>query len=312
MNDRVSLYPGRVLITPEDGSPAFYATMTRADEPTQAGDPLNKATLLSDSVAAMYGLDGATVPNDLFGYVGEYAQHQWFRKVVPNFLPVPVSEYTKLLMHTGEGVGGTGTTYSFFTNIETDLNRELVLGGAEYSDSINYTTMDDLYDHVGQYFEKGGAIYLIDAGSVVTGEVTGGTYYVYVTAREMTYEDRSAPGPDTYLRSSDANAYPHSGESGGYAYTYLGRSMEHVLREPVRMVQGIYLGNGEAGYGALERLTFPFNTLLALFVVTESENDEPALIYLGQPGTSINEQANTDGVYYHYVAFGIDSDRKEN
>lgn len=312
MKDRVSRYPGRVLITPEDGSPAFYATMTRADEPTQAGDPLNKATLLSDSVAAMYGLDGATVPNDLFGYVGEYAQHQWFRKVVLNFVPVPVSGYTRLLMHSGEGIGGSGTTYRFYTDIEVDLNRELVLAGTHYDDGINYFEMDDLYDRVGQYFEKGGVIYLIDSGSVVTGETASGTHDVYLTAREMTYEDRSAPGPDTYLRSSDANAYPHSGESGGYAYTYLGRSMEHILREPVRIVQGTYLGNGEAGYGALERLTFPFNTLLALFVVTETENDEPALVYLGQPGTNINNQANTDGVYYHYVAFGIDTDRKEN
>ncbi len=312
MKDRASLYPGRVLITPEDGSPAFYATMTRADEPTQAGNPLNKATLLSDSVAAMYGLDDSTVPNDLFGYVGEYAQHQWFRKVVPNFVPVPVSKYTKLLMHTGGGVGGTGTGYRFYTDIETDLNQKLVLGGAEYTFSVTFASRDDLYDHVGQYFEKDGAIYLMDSGSVVTGESTSGTYYVYLTARQMTYEDRSAPGPDTYLRSSDANAYPHSGESGGYAYTYLGRSMEHILREPVRIVQGTYLGNGEAGYGALDRLTFPFNTLLALFVVAETENKAPTLVYLGQMGTSINDQANTDGVYYRYVAFGIDTDRKEN
>ena len=43
--DRQSKYPGRVLITPEDGSAPFYATMLRADEPTVAGTPINAASL---------------------------------------------------------------------------------------------------------------------------------------------------------------------------------------------------------------------------------------------------------------------------
>lgn len=38
---------GRVLITPENGSP-YYAKIEMADNPTQPGTPLNKATLLTD------------------------------------------------------------------------------------------------------------------------------------------------------------------------------------------------------------------------------------------------------------------------
>ena len=38
--DRVPQKPGRVKITPEEGT-AFYATMERADEPIQEGTPLN-------------------------------------------------------------------------------------------------------------------------------------------------------------------------------------------------------------------------------------------------------------------------------
>lgn len=75
MKDRVPTKPNRVRIVPEDGSPAFYATMTRADEPTQAGDPLNKKTLLSDEVAQMIGLDTTATPNDavaqLFGLANQ-------------------------------------------------------------------------------------------------------------------------------------------------------------------------------------------------------------------------------------------------
>ena len=66
MKDRVPVNPGRVLISPEDGSPAYYATMTRADNPTQDGDPLNKNTFLKDTTAAMYGLNADAVPDDMF------------------------------------------------------------------------------------------------------------------------------------------------------------------------------------------------------------------------------------------------------
>lgn len=48
MKDRIPTKPGRVLLTPEDGSAPFYATLTRADEPTQEGTPLKKANLLSE------------------------------------------------------------------------------------------------------------------------------------------------------------------------------------------------------------------------------------------------------------------------
>ena len=43
MNDRIPAEgkAGRVLITPEDGSAPFYATVTMADEPLQEGTPLH-------------------------------------------------------------------------------------------------------------------------------------------------------------------------------------------------------------------------------------------------------------------------------
>lgn len=65
MKDRVPVNPGRVLITPENGAAAFYATMTRADNPTQEGDPLNKNTLLKDATAALFGLGTDAVPDDV-------------------------------------------------------------------------------------------------------------------------------------------------------------------------------------------------------------------------------------------------------
>lgn len=47
MKDRVPTYPGRVKLVPVAGQENTY-DMERADQPTQEGTPLNKATLLSD------------------------------------------------------------------------------------------------------------------------------------------------------------------------------------------------------------------------------------------------------------------------
>lgn len=64
MKDRASLYPGRVKLIPVAGQENTY-DMVRADEPTQNGDPLSKATFLKDDTAALFGLDNTALPDDI-------------------------------------------------------------------------------------------------------------------------------------------------------------------------------------------------------------------------------------------------------
>lgn len=59
-------YEGRVLITPEDGSPAFYAKLEMADKPLDPGTPWAKETVLRDETAEILGLDTDAVPDDAF------------------------------------------------------------------------------------------------------------------------------------------------------------------------------------------------------------------------------------------------------
>ena len=63
MVDRAALHPGRVKLVPVEGAVNTF-DMTRADEPIQAGTPLNKGTLLSESVASKLGLGGSATPSD--------------------------------------------------------------------------------------------------------------------------------------------------------------------------------------------------------------------------------------------------------
>lgn len=79
MQDRVPTYPGRVKLIPVLGQENTYE-MVRADKPTQEGTPLNKANLLQDSVANMYGLPESAIPNDVFAFLGKYNLHWWRRR----------------------------------------------------------------------------------------------------------------------------------------------------------------------------------------------------------------------------------------
>lgn len=62
MIDRVPTLPGRTKMTKADGS-TEYVTIERADEPTQAGTPLNKATLFDSNAEARYA---AATPSEAF------------------------------------------------------------------------------------------------------------------------------------------------------------------------------------------------------------------------------------------------------
>lgn len=84
MKDRVSANPGRVKLTPEDGSPAFYATMERADNPVEEGTPLNKSTLLSDAACDLLEIPQTSTVNEAFlklalgvGKYGYTVHFQW-------------------------------------------------------------------------------------------------------------------------------------------------------------------------------------------------------------------------------------------
>lgn len=79
MQDRIPLYPGRVVLTPVSGQANTY-DMTRADQPTQEGTPLNKASLLKDATAALFDLGSSAVPDDMLNALAHTGDlHVWKR-----------------------------------------------------------------------------------------------------------------------------------------------------------------------------------------------------------------------------------------
>ncbi len=115
MQDRVPTpgQEGRVLITPEDGSAPYYATIEMADNPTNPGTPLNKDSLLKDATAALFKLGADAVPDDVLSILSKAAILVDCNLELPNGSPVP-----QVKIETGSYVG-TGTSGSSNPNTLT-------------------------------------------------------------------------------------------------------------------------------------------------------------------------------------------------
>lgn len=127
MQDRIPLYPGRVKMTPVAGQANTY-DMVRADDPTQAGTPLNKATLLKDATAALFGLGTGAVPDDILSLLskGVLFQNDTITDVLGNLILIPVGQIKngvriKTGSYTGTGSSGSSgkntLTFDFIPDV---------------------------------------------------------------------------------------------------------------------------------------------------------------------------------------------------
>lgn len=61
--DRIPTQPNRVLVTPEGGGTPFYAEITRADSPTEAGTPVNRSLFMAlqgmEANETVFNVDGS-------------------------------------------------------------------------------------------------------------------------------------------------------------------------------------------------------------------------------------------------------------
>lgn len=126
MKDRVSAKPGRVKLTPEDGSPAFYATMERADNPVEEGTPLNKSTLLSDAACDLLEIPQTSTVNEAFlklalgvGKYGYTVHFQW-----PDGTPMVGYRVSGLTAIDGSALttDNTGTVFGVSENTSVSVS----------------------------------------------------------------------------------------------------------------------------------------------------------------------------------------------
>lgn len=272
MRDRVPTYPGRVVLTPVAGQPNTY-DMTRADEPTQIGDPLNKANLLQDTVAQMFGLFNTSVPNDVFNFLGKFNLHWWMANgYIAPYYTLGESYEAKV------GREGTANTYSI-----------------QYSDSIsvndsgdvsldNPTSIEIETDFSGKHADK---FNQIPTGSFVTSpdfrdgntvyQKSGDAYETYVSKVWYTYLPLTSVvghpailSGESYVYSTERDAYPDDGNVGKTYYKYVGIPYENFTHMPVKIENGTYVGTGTSGSRNPNTLTFGFEPKVLFIDVYDS------------------------------------------
>lgn len=300
MQDRDPTYPGRVTLTPVSGLANTY-DMERADRPLQQGTPLNKASLLKDATAALFGLGTGAVPDDVLAELGKYKQYWWRRRA--KTVVEKRTNITGTIQVTRDSSPGRQFYYSKTVSLDPNGGVSLVSpvtldGVASSTTSANALSesLKPYLDDVPYYISSDivdGKIYYVPTGShigynsVNPGYFTFGLYRyssktLYMVLSDQSLSDIKVPAQLVkssvqisdwqYVQSSNRNAYPDSGTQDGYEYEYLGIPLDNAVTAP-GIETGSYVGTGTYGSSNPNSLTFEF---------------EPKLVIIGGRGTYID------------------------
>lgn len=340
MVDRIPLYPGRVKMTPVAGQANTY-DMTRADDPTQAGTPLNKATLLKDATAALYGLGESAVPDDVLAWIGAYNTYWWRRRKKPgestweylhstdrNAYPdsgeVPVSSvWVEHRENNSDTLLEYNQSYSYATEISIDqVTGEVSLVSPQTTTATNASSeMSFIKSKAPCYLKTSydpSKIYYVPAGA------TFGTSYTYtLQGNGFPVQFGSSGNPHGMVVTAVQ-------ETTSYEYEYLGIPLDNAVTAP-KIETGSYVGTGTYGSGNKNTLTLNFAPLLLFITKTgtgdhyvnsgyilcrngghsgQNGNIESAVngnTVTWYSGISAQVQLNTSGTTYAYIAIGKES-----
>lgn len=251
MQDRVPLYPGRVQLTPVSGN--IY-DMTMADQPQQQGTPLNKASLLKDATAALFGLTGTAVPDDVLAWIGKYNEYFWRRRSI-SFAEVR----TDINIDVNVTSVNSSRVLQVSSGITFDSSGQVVLlNPSEYTvarTGAGATSLAQLAPvYITNLVGESSAIYYLPSGSS-GGSGSSGLTVAYTSsqvklmsnaptkAKQITSETNY--GEWEYVYSSDRNAYPDSGIVDGYEYEYIGVPFD-TLFNAAKVYIGSWIGDGTA------------------------------------------------------------------
>lgn len=243
MKDRLPLYPGRVKLVPVPGQENVY-DMIRADQPTQDGDPLNKATLLKDATAALFGLGSDAVPNDVFAVLSRFHaglgnEYLWEKQ--------EISYETEL--------GAEITTGPMYFPVDIKYGDEIqILDGVVSIKNPTETQISNTESAnaiVGKY-----AIFpsssIVDPQTVYQVNTPGGIGSNYVSYRLKQVLSMPIVQTVGYVNSPSQDAYPPA-EHDDYIYAPIGR-----IGDRPQIEAGSYIGTGTYGINLPNSLTFGF------------------------------------------------------
>ena len=270
MKDRIPLYPGRVKLNPVSGQPNTF-DLVRADQPTQEGTPLNKASLLKDTTAALFGLGADAVPDDVLHLLSRFQsglgnEYVWAK--ISEQIQNEYDEGTTTGLISFSAISGRtvtfvyGDTYSVNDDgIHTTINQPDEITVNVNSPASIFDGMKGKWWSYKDYGNTNQTVYYLPTSATITRDTSAG-YPNYKSNESMTvrssFHNVTTKKIIGYVNSPSPDAYPPAVDDG-YTYTPLGQ-----LGDKVRIAMGSYTGTGTYGADNPNSLTFEFEPVYIL------------------------------------------------
>lgn len=269
MQDRVSLYPGRVKLVPVSGQANTY-DMVRADSPTQEGTPLNKASMLKDSTASLYGLPNTAVPDDVLSWISFLNKYYWRRKTFSDKYVVNESEDERGIPITTTSSSSARKVYyadSYTFNSEkstfTLVDYQFVSiypSQASVSSLINiignkYVLPEGLSGSFGDLPVDKEFIFHTGSNLNIINPSGSDTWYYCKPAKKLKGKRQIEDGEWQILSSYNKDEFPKTGLYNEMLYDFLGSPVNRAATN-TRIQTGKYVGTGTSGEANKNSLTF--------------------------------------------------------
>lgn len=253
----------------------------------------SEQTLTSDTLAK-YQLSASAVPDDVFAWLGKYAQYWWRRRSVTKSYSISVATSGTTIFTANGYVDPNVVSYSdavsanengvFLVNPSTVTVR---CGTSGDGVTVSNTLVGKYITNVlgAGYTRPSTEVFLI--GNEANFSFNSGGNPQTKQAYKVTSSETIEYGNWEYVQSNNRNTYPDSGESGGYEYDYIGVPFDKLpMASSVEI--GSYIGTGVYGQENPNTLTFP---------------QKPKLVIMGAYTGGSNE-TDADGNDY-IIYFGI-------
>ena len=248
MKDRIPTYPGRIQLTAVNEEGTIF-DMVRADEPTQEGTLLNKATLLTDATATQLGLSSSDpTVNEALAAAMPLNRGVWHsRTAVPG-----VTLGTEFTFTTATGAAGRTRPFSYVDTLSVSETGVITTSGFQ-TINVSYDTVETYADTLtGKYFwastvtwSRGTYGLFYATGSLVGNNDDGSTsgYYLTITAKPVYPALTVGSWGGEFSDSASAHT---RGIASGYEYQYDAARLSEVPY--AKIARGVYAGKTYSTY----------------------------------------------------------------
>lgn len=292
MEDRSVQFPNRYRFIKVAGTDDIYELIPAPGEISEEGTFINKGTLLTDETAAKFfeSLVGTETVNQVLGILGNYNLYWWQRRIPPE--PCVVVGTSTV---NGRMFGSGNHTLYASESVSIDTSTNAITLNEPSSLFANYTTSTS---SIAAFVRN--KYWFVDttSGSTahysISGSVTISGYEGYCN-----YYPVSVGNTDPeweYIQSNARNAYPDSGESGGYEYQFLGRPLDNAVTVP-KIEIGSYTGTGTGGSENPVTLTFDGRPAMVAIYTTSNGSISFALYGRSTIRADISNELTNSGDY---------------